>query len=153
MARMCVHIIKLCVGANSVADLAAWQAERLDEARRQQTRHKTAPFELTHITRQTPKRKTEILNGGSLYWVIKGRIAVRQKLLDLRPVTRDGIPHCALVYDPLLILVEPRPRRAFQGWRYLDPADAPPDLAANDDQSANANTAALREALSDAGLL
>jgi hypothetical protein len=70
-----------------------------------------------------------LLEGGSLYWVIKGQIAARQKLLELRPVKKDGIPHCGLVYHKDLVPVRPRPRSAFQGWRYLDAGEAPPDLA------------------------
>jgi hypothetical protein len=82
-----------------------------------------------HVTRQTPKRAVEVLDGGSLYWVIKGQIAARQKLLALREVKRNGLPHCGLVYDKQLVPVSPRLRRAFQGWRYLEDADVPPDLA------------------------
>ena len=120
---MTVHLIKLAVGATGLNDLAAWQAQRLADKRAAGI----AP-ELLHITRQTPKRAEEVLDGGSLYWVIGGFVAARQRLLELRPIERDGVPHCALVYDPELITVEPRPRRPFQGWRYLDPADAPRDM-------------------------
>jgi hypothetical protein len=74
-----------------------------------------------------PKRKEDLLDDGSLYWVIKGWISVRQKLRDMRPVIQDGMPHCALVLEKELVLVEPRPCRAFQGWRYLDPKEATPD--------------------------
>jgi hypothetical protein len=76
----------------------------------------------------TPKRADEVLDGGSLYWVIKGQIMARQKLLELRAVTKNGVPHCGLVHDKTLVPVSIRPRRAFQGWRYLEDADAPPDL-------------------------
>ena len=92
-----------------------------------------------------------MLDGGSLYWVIKGRIAARQRLLELRPVTRDGVPHCGLVYDRTLIPVHPRPRRAFQGWRYLNPEDAPPDLSTGDDIQDMPED--MRNALTDLGLL
>jgi hypothetical protein len=77
----------------------------------------------------TPKRGDEVLDGGSLYWVIKGQIAARQRLLAFREVKKNGVPHCGLVYDKELIPVVARPRRAFQGWRYLEDKDAPPDLA------------------------
>src|SRR5258706_11239010 len=77
----------------------------------------------------TPKRADEVLDGGSLYWVIKGQIAARQKLLAFRSVKKNGVPHCGLVYDKELVPVTLRPRRAFQGWRYLEAKDAPPDLA------------------------
>ena len=75
----------------------------------------------------TPKRADELLNGGSLYWVIKGQIAVRQRLLELRAVTKNGMPHCGLVYDPKLVHLIPRACRPFQGWRYLAAKDAPTD--------------------------
>jgi hypothetical protein len=120
---MPLHIIKLCVGCESLSDLAAWQKQRLKE-----TRAKGQKPELVHITRMTPKRSDEVLDGGSLYWVIKGQIAARQKLLALRPVKKNGVPHCGLVYDKELVPVVARPRRAFQGWRYLEAQDAPPDL-------------------------
>jgi hypothetical protein len=119
-----LHLIKLCVGCDSLQDLAGWQKQRLKEKKA-----KGQKPELVHLTRQTPKRADELLAGGSLYWVIKGQIAVRQRLLELRQVKKDGIPHCGLVYHKELVPVRPRPRSAFQGWRYLDPADAPPDLA------------------------
>jgi hypothetical protein len=121
---MPLHIVKLCVGCESVIDLAQWQKKRL-----KQRRAKGQRPELIHITRMTPRRAEEILNGGSLYWVIKGQIAARQKLLAFREVKKNGIPHCGLVYDKLLVPVVARPRRAFQGWRYLEDSDAPPDLA------------------------
>lgn len=121
---MALHLIKLCVGCDSIAELADWQS-----LRRKQLRAKKKTPELVHITRMTPKRSAELLDGGSLYWVIKGHIAARQKLLGFREVRKNGIPHCGLVYDEELIPVSPRPRRPFQGWRYLEAADAPPDLA------------------------
>ena len=119
---MTLHLIKLCVGAEAVEDLANWQAKRLAPLKK-----KGKPLELQHVTRQMPKRRDDLLAGGSLYWVIKGQIAVRQKLIDLRPVTRDGVPHCAIVYDPELVLLLRRPHGPFQGWRYLQAKDAPPD--------------------------
>jgi hypothetical protein len=141
-----LHLIKLCVGCDSLQDLAGWQKHRLKEKRA-----KGQKPELIHITRQTPKRVEELLDGGSLYWVIKGQFAARQKLLELRPVKKDGIPHCGLVYHKDLVPVRPRPRSAFQGWRYLEPGDAPPDLAI-----AKGDTKlpeALRRELADLGLL
>jgi hypothetical protein len=120
---MPLHIIKLCVGCDSLAELADWQKKRLKEKRA-----KGQKPELVHITRMTPKRADEVLDGGSLYWVIKGQIAARQKLLELRAVKKNGVPHCGLVYDKELVSVVGRPRRAFQGWRYLPAEEAPPDL-------------------------
>ena len=121
---MALHIIKLCVGCDSLSDLADWQKKRL-----KQKRAKGQKPELIQVTRMTPKRADEVLDGGSLYWVIKGQIAARQTLLALRPMTVKGAPHCGLVYDKQLVAVVARPRRAFQGWRYLTAEDAPPDLA------------------------
>ena len=87
-----LHLIKLCVGVESLEELARWQKQRLAEKKK-----KGQKPELVHITRQTPKRAGELLDGGSLYWVIKGQIAARQKLVELRPVTRNGVTHCGLV--------------------------------------------------------
>ena len=98
-----------------------------------------------------PKRRDEVLDGGSLYWVIKGFTAVRQRLIDIRPfVDKEGVPRCHLVYDKELVLVSPRPRRAFQGWRYLEPKDAPPDVrgGASGDMPEK-----LRRELAELGLL
>jgi hypothetical protein len=121
---MALHLIKLSVGPDSLADLVAYQTRRLEELARQ----KKVP-ELVHITRQTPKRAEELLQGGSIYWVIKGTICARQRLLELRPLLRDGVPHCGLVYDKEMVRVAPRPHRPFQGWRYFDSKNAPSDLA------------------------
>jgi hypothetical protein len=120
---MTLHLIKLCVGAESIESLAAWQKGRLKELRK-----KGKKPELMHVTRMTPKRKEELLDGGSLYWVIKGYIAVRQELIDLRPVVKNGKPHCGLVYSPKLIPTARRFCRPFQGWRYLESGDVPVDV-------------------------
>ncbi len=116
-----VNLLKLCVGAESVEDLADWQAQnaaRWPEGRAQ------------HVTRMWPKREDEILAGGSLYWVIKGVVLCRQRILGLERVEgADGIGRCALVLDRQIQRTEPAPRRPFQGWRYLDPAESPRDLA------------------------
>ena len=117
-----LNLIKLCVGAESIESLQSWQKSRLKDLRA-----KGKKPELIHVTRQTPKRAEELLDGGSLYWVIKGQIAVRQRLLELRPLTRNGVPHCGLVYDKELVATARRACRPFQGWRYFDPKDAPPD--------------------------
>ena len=98
-----------------------------------------------------PKRREEILAGGSLYWVIKGHVALRQKLLDIRPfVDKEGIGRCHLVYDKNLVLVSPRPRRPFQGWRYLAAKEAPPDIGKG---SAAGLPDKLRRELAALGLL
>jgi hypothetical protein len=120
---MTVHLIKLCVGVDTAKDLADWQAERLTRLARA-----GEPVELCHRTLQTPRRRDEALDGGSLYWVIKGFVLVRQRVLDLRAdVKEDGTACCGIVLDPELVFTRPHPRRAFQGWRYLDALDAPPD--------------------------
>src|ERR1700759_217926 len=112
---MPLHIIKLCVGCDSLTELAVWQKNVLEGKSVKEQKP-----ELIHVTRMTPKRADEILAGGSLYWVIKGQIAARQRLLAFREVKKNGIPHCGLVYDKELVPVVARPRRAFQGWRYLE---------------------------------
>jgi len=119
-----LHLIKLCVGCDSAEELAGWIEQRM-----KQRKARSEKPEHIHTTRMAPKRAEELLDGGSLYWVIKGQIAAREKLRDVRPFRdKDGINRCRLVLEPKLVLVEPRPYRAFQGWRYLDPKDAPRDL-------------------------
>jgi hypothetical protein len=121
---MMLHLIKLCVGAGSIADLEGWIASRLDL----KVRQGLAP-EQFHTTRMAPRRMSELLEGGSLYWVIKGTIQCRQRLTDIRPFVDDeGVGRCHLVLEPVVVPVVPRPRAPFQGWRYLDSSDAPPDL-------------------------
>lgn len=122
---MTVHLVKLCVGVESIQELVDWQQDCLKKRRK-----KKQPLELVHITRQMPKRIEELLDGGSLYWVIKGSICLRHRLIDLKAVTRNGVPHCAIVYDPEPVPTQRRFRSPFQGWRYLDPKDAPPDARA-----------------------
>lgn len=119
---MTIHLIKLCVGVDSIEELADWQKGRLKELKK-----KKRPPVLMHVTRMMPKRVDELLDGGSLYWVIKGQVAVRQRLLAIKPVTKNGVPHCGLVYNPKLVAVARRSHRPFQGWRYLNPKDVPPD--------------------------
>ncbi len=120
---MTLHLVKLCVGATSIDDLAAWQRGRLAAQRKAGETPR-----LFHATFQTPKRQAE-LEGGSLYWVIKGVIQVRQRLAGFEEGTKsDGSRCCLILLDEALVPVRPVPRRAFQGWRYLEAADAPPDL-------------------------
>ena len=121
---MPLHILKLCVGAESISDLEEWIAER-----QAQRRARGEPAEQLHTTRMVPKRIEEIVNGGSLYWVIKGQVSARQRLIDIRPFTDgEGIGRCHLVMEPVVVPVEPRPFRPFQGWRYLQVKDAPRDI-------------------------
>jgi hypothetical protein len=142
---MTLHLIKLCVGADSIEDLSDWQQKKLAE----RTKRGEAA-EIFHVTRMTPKRVDELLAGGSLYWVIKGHIAVRQRLLALRPVVKDAEPHCALVLDPKLVPTAKRFHRPFQGWRYLDAKDAPRDLRKGDK---SALSDSLRAELTELGLI
>jgi hypothetical protein len=121
---MALHLIKLCVGCDNVGELQDWIRERL----REKQRH-GEPREHIHTTRMMPKRVGELLDGGSLYWVIRGEVACRQKLRDVRSFVDDGgVSRCQLVLDPKVVRVDPRGFRAFQGWRYFDAKDAPQDL-------------------------
>lgn len=114
-----LHMMKLCVGAASPDVLERWQRDRFG----------SGPAE--HITRMWPKRSEELLAGGSLFWVFKGTMLARQRLIGLdERIGADGIARCALILDPQVVRVAGVPRRAFQGWRYLSPQDAPPDLPA-----------------------
>jgi len=120
---MALHLIKLCVGCDSVRDLEDWISQKLKQKRGGKREH-------IHRTRMVPKRAAELTDGGSLYWVIRGEIACRQRILDVRPFRdKEGIGRCALALYPKVVLVEPRLHRAFQGWRYLVAKDAPRDLA------------------------
>ncbi len=115
-----MHLIKLSVGTQSVESLEVWQAARRAERGEDVNRH---------VTRMWPRRGDEVLNGGSIYWVIQGVVQCRQKIVSLDEVTgQDGIRRCAIVLEPGLVRTSPAPKRPFQGWRYLAPADAPADL-------------------------
>lgn len=116
---MPLHLVKLCVGADSIEDLEAWRDTVAPGGR-----------PMPHTTRMTPKRAAELADGGSLYWVIKRLIQVRQRILELEEVTDEtGVKRCTLWLDPQLIRTAPAPRRPFQGWRYLKAEDAPADLS------------------------
>ena len=138
-----VNLLKLCVGAEKVEDLTDWQdTHRAD----------WAGGRPVHITRMWPKRAAEILNGGSLYWVFKGAILARQRILGLdERVGGDGIARCALVLDADVIRTEAATRRPFQGWRYLSAEDAPRDLARGRARE-EALPLALAQALAEIGL-
>ncbi|MFZ1812976.1 MAG: DUF1489 family protein [Rhizobiaceae bacterium] len=144
---MPLHLLKLCVGAATVEEQAQWI-----EQRQAQRRSDGKPAESIHTTRMIPKRAEELLDGGSLYWVIKGNVQARQRLLDIRPfVDGDGIARCDLVMEPKLVLTAWQPRRAFQGWRYLKSADAPLDLGGG--EGVAALPPQLRSELAQLGLL
>jgi hypothetical protein len=123
---MALNLIKLCVGCDSVKELQGWIKQRIaDKKKRGETP------EHIHTTRMMPKRCDELLDGGSLYWVIRGNMQARQRLLAIRPFRDgDGVRRCRLVLDPEVTPTEWHPRRAFQGWRYLTLEDAPRDLGA-----------------------
>ncbi len=145
---MALNLIKLCVGCDSIKDLEAWIRERMKERRK-----RGEPREHIHTTRMVPKRTDELLSGGSLFWVIRGQVMCRQALRDVQPfVDKQGVGRCRLILNLKVIPVEPRPWRAFQGWRYLEAKDAPRDL----DRAAPGAAAmpeSLRRELRDLGLL
>lgn len=118
---MTLHLIKLAVGAKSIEDMRVWQAARA----------KQSP-PLRHRTRNFPKRAAEILDGGSLYWVIAGVISVRQRITDIREAKQSDGSRCTdLVLHRTLVPVRGRLMKPFQGWRYLAASDAPADEAAS----------------------
>ena len=122
---MTVHLKKLSVGSQSLETLRAWQALRLSETGR-----------LMHVTRHKPRRVEDLLDGGSIYWIIKGVMSARQNIIDLAEVQRaDGQVACGLVLSPDLVATVPTKMRIFQGWRYLETEDAPADLTAPFDES------------------
>ncbi|SET91417.1 DUF1489 family protein [Paracoccus homiensis] len=136
-----LHLMKLCVGAEGPDDLARWQQQRYGDG------------PAMHVTRMWPKREDELLNGGSIFWVFKGVMLARQKLLRLEErFGDDGIRRCALILDRDLVRVAAIPRRPFQGWRYLDPKDAPDDLPENR-AAEEALPAKVAAALSEMGLV
>lgn len=121
---MTVHLIKLCVGVDSIEHL-----ERLEEGRIARAERETGRRFTWHVTRRMPKRRDELLDDGSLYWVIRGYVKARQRLLDIREVTDgEGRAAALLELDPEIVPVQPRPHRPFQGWRYLEPGKAPQDM-------------------------
>ncbi|MGB1236196.1 MAG: DUF1489 family protein [Planktomarina sp.] len=138
------NLVKLSVGSENIETLAEWQAT---------PRAQTADGLPRHITRMWPKREAEVINGGSIYWIIKGVILCRQRVLRMDEVIgQDGIRRCAIVSDPELIRVAPTPKRPFQGWRYLTVEDAPIDLPEGR-EAEETLPPELQAALADIGLL
>lgn len=139
-----VHLIKLSVGTESVEQLTEWQSQRA----------KLAPDgQYYHQTRMWPKRVDELLNGGSIYWVIKGEICARQRILRLdEKFGEDGVRRCGIVLAPEVVPTVCALKRPFQGWRYLTPEDAPADLPKGRDQE-DALPVELSRALADIGVL
>lgn len=137
-----LHLKKLSVGSTSIDSLREWHEELL--ARRKQ---------IVHVTRSFPRRAEEILPGGSIYWVIKGKMCARQLIEEFIEVEReDGGTSCGIVMRPGLIPVLEKRHRPFQGWRYLEAADAPPDLPSGDSPE-DTMPSAMAEELRDLGLL
>lgn len=148
LLTMTIHLQKLCVGADSIESLQAWI-----DFRREQSRLQGWAFEQFHTTRTMPKQRDAVLKGGSLYWVIKGVMQARQHIIDLRSITgSDGVTRCDIVLEPRIIQTEPRPRRPFQGWRYLKPDEAPRDLSDLPEGEGDLSPE-LRSELSELGLL
>ncbi|QQA42102.1 DUF1489 family protein [Pelagovum pacificum] len=139
-----LNLQKLSVGTESPQELGAWQETRAA---------RTSDGLPRHVTRMWPKREAELLDGGSIYWVIKGLVLCRQRIVRLDEVDRgDGIRRCGIVLEPGLIDVTPTPRRAFQGWRYLKTEDAPRDLPASREGETGL-PAELSAALAEIGVL
>ncbi len=142
-----VNLVKLCVGVDSVAELQQWQETRAA----QRTADGIDPRP-RHITRSWPKQADALLDGGSLYWVFKGLVLARQKVVALEEkIGDDGIRRCALILDPELIRTVPQPRRPFQGWRYLSVEDAPADL--DDNSQSDTMPTELMAELAEIGVL
>ena len=140
---MALGLLKVCVGVSEIDQLARWQQARLARLRQA-----GEPALLRHVTRHRPRRAAEILDGGSLYWIIRGCVRVRQRIVAIERVENaDGHTKCGLVLDPALVRTELQPRRPHQGWRYLEAADAPPDLpvAADGYDMPEAMVATLRD--------
>jgi hypothetical protein len=146
---MTLHILKLCVGVDSVEELASWQRRHLAALQ------KAGSGEgLMHVTRQTPRREGFAPGTSSLYWVIGGYIRARQRITALREVRgEDGILRCGLALAPELVPTEPVPRRAFQGWRYLAAAEVPADLASGAAGEHAAMPPAMRRELTELRLI
>lgn len=145
---MPLHLLKLSVGVDSISHLQTLIERRLADRQRRKK-----PPEHIHTTRMMPKRVDELLEGGSMYWVIRGQIAARQSLVAIRPyVDPEGVGRCEIVLEPVLCPVLPAPRKPFQGWRYLLAHEAPPDLTKGTGQVAEMPEE-LRRELRELGLL
>lgn len=137
-----LHLKKLSVGSTSIESLEEWHREVIGRR-----------GSIMHVTRSFPRRKVEILPGGSMYWIIKGKMVARQLIEDFVEIEReDGGTSCGIVLTPGLIRVVEKRHRPFQGWRYLEEADAPPDLPMGDGPE-DAMPAEMAEELRDLGLL
>lgn len=144
---MTLHLIKLCVGCDTIADLQGHIDARVKGRKGKAAQH-------VHLTRMMPKQADDLLDGGSLYWVMRGEIMCREKIVALESFKgSDGRSRCRIVMEPNVVAVEPRPMRAFQGWRYLKAEAAPRDLSPKAAMSNAALPEELRRELRDLGLL
>lgn len=144
---MPLHLIKLCVGIDTISELEDWIVEKRRRSGAGAGAHH-------HVTRMMPKRAGDLLDGGSLYWVIKGQLVCRQALMSVEAFTDDGgTGRCRLVLDPRVVAVAPRPCRPFQGWRYLEDGDVPGDLRSDEAAAIGALPESLRRELVELGLL
>ena len=132
-----LHLTKIAFGCDSFDDLRARLADRIERGE---------PIRLT--TRNRPKQADELV-GGSLYWIAKSRFGIRQTITGFE---EDERGYCLICLAPELIEVQPRPRRGHQGWRYLQAADAPPDVLAQGEMGGHI-PAALQAELSVLGLI
>ena len=140
---MALNLVKMCVGCDSVEDLRQWQADRALRGEG-----------LFHRTRNMPKRAAEILGGGSLYWVVKGAIRVRQRITALDPgVDGEGVRFCLIRLDPDLVATHRMTHRPMQGWRYLDADDAPADRRPGEPDEADEMPPQMQKELKALGLL
>ena len=140
-----IHMIKLCVGVSTFEELESYRDERAHwwDADYGEDVH-------VHRTRMMPKRASEMEGQSSIYWVISGQVACRQQILQLAQFTdAEGKNYCDIIMAPDLVRTLPYPKRPFQGWRYLRPEDAPPDIGANE----NADSLALAADLAKLGLI
>lgn len=127
---MTLHLVKLCVGVDRIEQLTEWG--RIERGR--------GVPPIVH-TRQTPKRAAEILDGGSLYWVIKGVILCRQAIVRIDTLEEAAHTRCEIELANAVIPTAPQPRRAFQGWRYFEAKDAPPDMSSSEAEGLPADVA------------
>jgi hypothetical protein len=147
---MALHLIKLAVGIDTLDHLRERQRQRLAE----QSGNGRKP-RLRILTRNMPRRADEIVGqDGSLFWVIKGYVQVRQTVTGIEQVANgEGKRRCAIYLDPTLVGVRSRRSRPFQGWRYLEADRAPVDLAVGGSDDENDAPPEMVAALREMGLL
>src|SRR5690606_840254 len=136
------------VGCDTVGDLEQSVARAME-------RRKASgePLAYAHRTRMFPKRAAELIDGGSLYWVIRGQVECRQPIVGVEPfVDAGGVSRCRIELAPQIVRTYRQPRRPFQGWRYLSVEDAPADLDGPGQEAAELPPE-LRQHLADLGLL